>query len=58
MPLSGCRQRLPDDAILHKLKCRVRFVVGTVERYNFRQMRHMTMKPIFSLMGIACAQAA
>jgi hypothetical protein len=33
-------------------------VVGTVERYNFRLVRTMTMKPIFSLMGIACAQLA
>jgi hypothetical protein len=25
---------------------------------DFPQMRRLTMKPIFSLMGIACAQAA
>jgi hypothetical protein len=36
----------------------VQFVAGTADRYTFPQMRHMTMKPIFSLMGIACAQAA
>jgi hypothetical protein len=58
MPLPGRRQRLPDDPILHKLKWYVQFVVETLERYTFPQMRHMTMKPIFSLMGIACAQRA
>jgi hypothetical protein len=36
----------------------VQFVGRTGERYTFRQMRDLTMKPIFSLMGIACSQLA
>jgi hypothetical protein len=36
----------------------VQFVVEPVERYNFALMRRMTMKPICSLMGIACSQLA
>jgi hypothetical protein len=36
----------------------VQFVAGPLERYNSPQMRHITMKPILSLMGIACAQLA
>jgi hypothetical protein len=35
----------------------MQFVARAVARYN-PAMRHMTMKPIFSLMGIACAQLA
>jgi hypothetical protein len=58
MPLPGRRQRLPDQADATQSEVRVQFVAGPLERYNFRQMRHMTMKPIFSLMGIACAQLA
>ena len=45
-------------AILHKLKWRVQFVGRTGARYTFGQMRDLTMKPIFSLMGIACSQLA
>jgi hypothetical protein len=33
-------------------------VAVTVARYNFALMRRMTMKPILSLMGIACSQLA
>jgi hypothetical protein len=40
------------------VKWRVQFVARTGARYTFRQMRRMTMKPIFSLMGIACSQLA
>jgi hypothetical protein len=58
MPLPGRRQRLPDEPILHKLKWRAQFVGSTVARYTFRRMRDLTMKPIFSLMGIACSQLA
>jgi len=58
MPLPGRRQGRPDEPILHKLKWRVQFVARTGARYTFPQMRDLTMKPIFSLMGIACAQAA
>jgi hypothetical protein len=58
MPLPGRRQRLPDDPILHKLKWRRQFVVVALERYNFALMSRLTMKPIFSLMGIACSQLA
>jgi hypothetical protein len=36
----------------------MQFVAGTVASYNFDQMRRMTMKPILSLMGIACSQPA
>jgi hypothetical protein len=36
---------------------KVEFVAGTVESYNLAVHR-ATMKPILSLMGIACSQLA
>jgi hypothetical protein len=56
MPLPGRRLRRPDSA--DTTQTEVPFVNGAVASYNSPHMRHMTMKPIFSLMGIACAQAA
>ena len=60
-PRCLCQVAVKDDRtrpILHKLKWRVQFVARTGARYTFPQMRDLTMKPIFSLMGIACSQLA
>jgi hypothetical protein len=55
MPLPGRRQRLPDDS--DTTQSEVRVVKATVASYNLAVHR-ATMKPIFSLMGIACSQLA
>ena len=57
MPLPGRHHGDRTPPILHKLKW-TGICAGTVRRYTFPQMRHLTMKPIFPLMGIACAQLA